>query len=86
MPVDLKAYAARIEYTGEFTPALATLRGLHLAHATHITFENLDILLRRPIRLDLESYREAHSCGPGRLLLRAERAVCRGAGDDRIPR
>ncbi len=55
MPVDLKSYAERIEYGGEFAPALATLRDLHLAHATHIPFENLDILLGRPIRLDLES-------------------------------
>jgi N-hydroxyarylamine O-acetyltransferase len=55
MPVDLKAYAARIEYSGGFAPTLATLRELHLAHATHITFENLDILLGRPIRLDQES-------------------------------
>jgi N-hydroxyarylamine O-acetyltransferase len=53
--MDLQAYAARIEYGGEFTPTLATLRDLHLAHATHIPFENLDILLGRPIRLDLES-------------------------------
>ena len=28
---------------------------VHLAHATHIPFENLDILLGQPIRLDLES-------------------------------
>jgi N-hydroxyarylamine O-acetyltransferase len=53
--IDLKAYAARVEYTGDFAPSLATLRALHLAHATHIPFENLDILLGRPIRLDLES-------------------------------
>lgn len=55
MPFDLQAYAARIEYLGEFAPTLAALRDLHLAHATHIPFENLDILLGRPIRLDLES-------------------------------
>ncbi len=55
MPVDLQAYAARVAFMGEFTPTLATLRDLHLAHATHIPFENLDILLGRPIRLDLES-------------------------------
>jgi N-hydroxyarylamine O-acetyltransferase len=55
MPLDLNAYAARIEYGGEFTPTLAALCDIHLAHATHITFENLDILLGRPIRLDLES-------------------------------
>lgn len=55
MAVDLQAYAARIDYDGEFTPTLATLREVHLAHATHIPFENLDILLGRPIRLDIES-------------------------------
>ncbi len=52
---DLSAYAQRIEYTGGWTPTLETLQGLHFAHATHIPFENLDVLLRRPIRLDLES-------------------------------
>jgi N-hydroxyarylamine O-acetyltransferase len=51
----LRAYAARIGYEGDFTPSLETLRALHLAHATHIPFENLDILLGRPIRLDLDS-------------------------------
>jgi N-hydroxyarylamine O-acetyltransferase len=55
MPIDLKPYAARIEYSGDFTPTLVTLRDLHLAHATHIPFENLDILLGRPISLDLEN-------------------------------
>jgi N-hydroxyarylamine O-acetyltransferase len=53
--VDLGAYARRIEYGGAWTPTLETLQGLHFAHATHIPFENLDVLLRRPIRLDLES-------------------------------
>src|SRR5690349_12744847 len=55
MPLDLSAYAARIGYNGDFHPSLETLRVLHLAHATHIPFENLDILLGRPIRLDLDS-------------------------------
>jgi N-hydroxyarylamine O-acetyltransferase len=58
MAIDLQAYAARIDYAGDFTPTLATLRAVHLAHATHIIFENLDILLGRPIRLDLESITE----------------------------
>jgi N-hydroxyarylamine O-acetyltransferase len=52
---DLPAYLGRIEYTGGRTPSPATLAALHLAHATHIPFENLDILLGRPIRLDLAS-------------------------------
>jgi N-hydroxyarylamine O-acetyltransferase len=53
--VDLAAYFERIAYAGDPTPSRATLDALHLAHATHIPFENLDILLGRPIRIDLES-------------------------------
>lgn len=53
--MDLTAYAARIGYTGPFAPNAEALQELHLAHATHIPFENLDILLGRPIRLDLDS-------------------------------
>jgi N-hydroxyarylamine O-acetyltransferase len=55
MPIDLKAYTGRIEHKGQLAPNLATLQALHLAHATHITFENLDVLMGKPIRLDLES-------------------------------
>src|ERR1700690_81034 len=55
MRIDLKAYAARIEYCGEWTPTLDTLQALHLAHATHIPFENLDVLRGHPGALDLES-------------------------------
>jgi N-hydroxyarylamine O-acetyltransferase len=53
--MELNEYAARIGYTGDFAPTVDTLHALHFAHATHIAFENLDVLLRRPIRLDLES-------------------------------
>jgi N-hydroxyarylamine O-acetyltransferase len=52
---DLAAYLRRIDYAGPVEPTLPVLRAVHLAHATHIPFENLDILLKRPIRLDLES-------------------------------
>ena len=52
---DLASYFERIAYAGDRTPSRATLAALHLAHATHIPFENLDILLGRPIRLDLAS-------------------------------
>src|SRR6516225_7679709 len=54
-PIDLAAYFERIAYAGDRMPSRATLDALHLAHATHIPFENLDILLGRPIRLDLAS-------------------------------
>jgi N-hydroxyarylamine O-acetyltransferase len=53
--VDLDGYLHRIEHRGGREPTLETLQALHLAHATHIPFENLDILLGRPIRIDLES-------------------------------
>jgi N-hydroxyarylamine O-acetyltransferase len=50
--LDLSAYLARIECHGSLSPTLATLQRLHLAHVLHIPFENLDIQLGRPIRLD----------------------------------
>ena len=53
--LDLDAYLARIEYSGPLAPTYAVLEALHLAHASHIPFENLDVLLKRPIRLDLAS-------------------------------
>ncbi len=55
MTLDLDAYLARVAYQGELRPTSAVLRALHLAHATHVPFENLDIPLGRPIRLDLDS-------------------------------
>src|SRR5215469_1149692 len=53
--LDLGAYQARIGYSGACVPTPEVLAELHLAHATHIPFENLDIQLGRPIHLDLES-------------------------------
>lgn len=53
--LDLAAYFTRVGYAGPTTPSVATLQGLHEAHATSVPFENLDIFLGRPIRLDLSS-------------------------------
>jgi N-hydroxyarylamine O-acetyltransferase len=50
----LRAYLERIDHT----PASASpagLQALHQAHATHIPFENLDILRHLPILLDTDS-------------------------------
>jgi len=52
---DLRAYLARIGVAVRPTPDLPSLRGLHLGHVTHIPFENLDIQMGLPIRLDLGS-------------------------------
>jgi len=52
---NLHAYLRRIGFSGDTRPSYPVLEALHLAHATHVPFENLDILLGRPIRLDLDS-------------------------------
>jgi len=53
--VNLDGYFRRIEHAGGVLPSAETLAALQLAHATHVPFENLDILLGRPIRLDPDS-------------------------------
>ena len=53
--LDLEGYLTRIGYAGGLEPTIETLTALHRAHVLSIPFENLDILLGRPIRLDLES-------------------------------
>ena len=46
--IDFDAYFNRIEYSGSRRPTAETLRDLHVAHATHIPFENVDVMLREP--------------------------------------
>lgn len=53
--VELFLYLRRIAYSEAIKPDVQTLRGLHLAHMFHVPFENLDIGLRRPIRLTEEA-------------------------------
>lgn len=53
--LDLDAYLRRVGLEARPAPDLAGLRALHLAHATTIPFENLDIQMGLPIRLDLAS-------------------------------
>jgi N-hydroxyarylamine O-acetyltransferase len=52
---DLDAYLHRIGHAGSRAPVLETLRAVHLRHTEAIPFENLDPLLRTPVRLDAES-------------------------------
>lgn len=62
--LDLGAYLARIGYEGpvgedgELRPDLATLYAVHRAHTGAITFENLDVLLGRPVELDIKALEE----------------------------
>ena len=44
----------RIGYAGSRAPTLATLRAIIAAHAATIPYENIDVLLGRPPKLDLE--------------------------------
>lgn len=49
---DIDAYLARLGYQGSTAPSLAALDALTRAHSQSIPFENLDVLLRRPIHLE----------------------------------
>jgi len=52
---DLDAYLARIGYAGPREASLSVLNAVHALHPAAIPFENLDPLLERPVRLDLDS-------------------------------
>lgn len=47
--MDLQAYLDRIGFSRSPRPDLETLIGVHRAHATSISYENLDVQLRRPL-------------------------------------
>ena len=53
--IDLDAYFARIGYGGTRAAAAETLAAIHLHHPRAIPFENLNPLLRWPVRLDASS-------------------------------
>jgi N-hydroxyarylamine O-acetyltransferase len=53
--MNVTEYLQRIDYYQPLQPDVDTLHGLQLAHMQTIPFENLDIALNRPIRLDEES-------------------------------
>jgi N-hydroxyarylamine O-acetyltransferase len=53
--VDLDAYFARIGYLGPRAPTLAVLHAITAAHTAAIPFENLDVLVGRPIGVEIEA-------------------------------
>ena len=74
--VDLDAYFQRIHWSGSRDPTLETLAGLIEAHTAHIPFENLDVLLGRTVRLDLEGLQDKIvGARPWRLLFRTRQPV-----------
>jgi N-hydroxyarylamine O-acetyltransferase len=85
----IDAYLRRIGYSGALEPTYGVLEALHLAHATHIPFENIDILLKRTVRLDTASLqaklvagRRGGYCFEQNLMLAA---VLRAVGYSVIP-
>ena len=55
MTIDLPAYFDRVAYRGPREPTLEALNALTAAHVQAIPFENLDVLLGRPIDLSPEA-------------------------------
>ena len=56
--LNLDAYLQRIHWSGPIRLGYDGLAELLSAHMEHIPFENLDVLLGRPVRLDLEGLQE----------------------------
>jgi N-hydroxyarylamine O-acetyltransferase len=56
--MDVPAYLRRINYDGPLEPSPQALRELHRQHLFTVPFENLDILLKEPIALDLSRLEE----------------------------
>ena len=52
---EIDDYCVRIGYSGSREPIAQVLRGIVAAHTATIPFENIDVLTRPPIRLDLPS-------------------------------
>lgn len=53
--IDLDAYLRRVGVAADLAPDLSALRTLQVAHLAAIPFENVDVRLGSPIRLDIES-------------------------------
>jgi N-hydroxyarylamine O-acetyltransferase len=53
--IDISAYCRRIGYSGEVAPTMAVLKSLIEHHTRSVPFENLDVLLGRPIELAPEA-------------------------------
>ena len=52
---DLKSYLQRINYSGDISPTFKTLNAITQAHTQSIPFENLDVILNKPILLSDEA-------------------------------
>jgi N-hydroxyarylamine O-acetyltransferase len=57
-PFDLDAYLTRIGYTDRRAPSHSVLASLIGCHTATIPFENIDVVLGRPVRLDIASLQQ----------------------------
>jgi N-hydroxyarylamine O-acetyltransferase len=55
---DIGSYLLRISYDGPSEPSLAALGAIVSAHVAAIPYENIDVLLKRGIRLDVTSLQQ----------------------------
>lgn len=62
--LDLDAYLARIGVEGPLPPTVSTLRTLVRAHVPAIPFENLEVVLGRPVPLGLDDLQKKLVCSP----------------------
>ena len=53
--MDIARYLERINYSGSYKADIDTLRALHRAHMQAVPFENLNIILKRPLDLGEEA-------------------------------
>jgi N-hydroxyarylamine O-acetyltransferase len=67
--LDLDAYLVRIGLDGAPPPSPKGLRRIHRAHALSIPFENVDVILGRGVRLDMEALQ-------GKLVTRRRGGYC----------
>lgn len=67
--LDLAAYFERTGGTADRSPTSETLRKLHRAHSLAIPFENVDVVLGRPPRLEIENLQD-------KLVRRARGGYC----------
>jgi N-hydroxyarylamine O-acetyltransferase len=64
--MDIARYLQRINYNGPYAADLPTLRTLHRAHMVNVPFENLNIMLKRPLDLDEQAlYHKIIECQRG---------------------
>ncbi len=53
--MEINRYLERINYSGDLSASISTIRSLAIAHQQSVPYENLDCHLLRPVTLDIDS-------------------------------